>query len=285
MRLAAITDEIDDDLDHALDVLSEYGIQAVELRTVGGKNISAITHDELLSLRALIDARGLEVVSIASPVFKTDLPDAAVGRAGIVGDMHGATAVGFEDQIDLLERCIEIARRLNAPMIRTFTFWKRGPMTPDVEDKIVDSYATAARMAEDAGVTLIVENEHACFTGTGAETARLVSRIASPAVKIVWDPGNAVYAGESPFPAGYEAVRPLLAHVHVKDVLIADAAAGALEWAVVGAGIARWPEQIAALKADGYGGFLSLETHYDGGSGKEASSRKCLDELVRLVQH
>jgi len=278
MKLAVITDEIDTDLSHALDVMAEYGVTGAELRTIGDKNISNLTRSEIEDVRRLLDQRGVSAVGVASPFFKTDLPETGSGPTGA---LHGATAVGFEDQIDLLSRCIEYAKILGTTFLRTFTFWKHGALTPQIEDRIVDAYRVPASMAEDLGITLLVENEYACFTGTGAEAASLVSRIASPAVKIVWDPGNAIFAGESPFPAGYDAVKPFLAHVHVKDARPKDS--GELEWVVVGDGVANWQAQVDALRADGYNGYLSLETHYSSGGSKEASSRQCLEALNRIV--
>ena len=52
-------------------------------------------------------------------------------------------------------------------------------------------------MDADAGAyTLLLENEHACFIGTGAEAGRIAGEIGSPHFKLVWDPGNAFHAGE-----------------------------------------------------------------------------------------
>jgi sugar phosphate isomerase/epimerase len=101
-------------------------------------------------------------------------------------------------------------------------------------------------------------------------------------VRAVWDPGNAYMDGEIPYPTGYEAIKKFLVHVHVKDAALA-AGASAPEWTCVGEGAIDWSGQIAALRADGYMGYLSLETHYNGKGTKEASSRACLENLLRLI--
>jgi sugar phosphate isomerase/epimerase len=280
IELAVITDEIDNDLAHALDVMAEYGVHNAELRAIGDKNISAMTLEEVESVRRLLDSKGARAIGVASPFFKTDLPETG---AGVTGPLHGAADLGFDAQIALLKHCFEIARILGAPYVRTFTFWKHGALTPAVEDAIVAAYAAPAKLAEEVGLTLLVENEHACYTGTGDETARIVRRIASPNVKIVWDPGNAIFAGETPFPDGYNAVKPYLAHVHVKDAR-PNPESGAMEWVVVGDGLADWPAQVRALRSDGYDGYLSLETHYTGGGDKESSSRACLEALKGIAE-
>lgn len=280
MELAVITDEIDADLGHALDVMAEYGVRGAELRQVWDKNIAEAPLDYWQRAKDLLDARGMTVVGIASPFYKCALPGAEVD--GPLGPLHSASALGLGDQIAVLERCIEAARFFDTTLIRTFSFWKQGPLTPTQEEMIVDAYAEPALMAERAGLTLVIENEHACCLATGAQTARVLEEIGSPAVRAVWDPGNAFMAGEVPFPTGYEAIRDFIAHVHVKDAAVAPGAP-APEWTVVGAGDIDWAGQLAALKQSGYAGWLSLETHYGGHGSKEASSRACLEGLQALL--
>ena len=286
MKLAVITDEIDTDLSHALDVMLGYGVHGAELRQLWDKNIADAPQEYWERAKRELDARGMTVVGIASPFYKCSLPGAEPD--GPAGPLHSASARGLGDQIDLLKRCIEAAQFFGTPLIRTFSFWKHGSLTPEMEEQIVDAYAEPAAMAGLAGVILGIENEHACCLGTGAQTARVLEEIASPSVQAIWDPGNAFMAGELPYPDGYAAIKDFIAHVHVKD---ADAVPGASapEWSVVGQGAIDWSGQLAALKSSGYGGWLSLETHYGGHpaaanmSSKEASSRACLNGLQRLL--
>ena len=280
MKLAVITDEIDADLGHALDVMAEYGVHGAELRQVWDKNIAEAPQEYWQRAKDLLDARGMTVAGIASPFYKCAMPGADV--EGPLGPLHSASALGLGDQIALLERCMEAARFFDTTLIRTFSFWKQGPLTPSQEEMIVDAYAEPALMAEGAGLTLVIENEHACCLATGAQTARVLEEIASPAVRAVWDPGNAYMAGELPFPTGYEAIKDFIAHVHVKDAAVAPGAP-APEWTVVGEGAIDWAGQLAALRESGYAGWLSLETHYGGHGTKEASSRACLEGLQALL--
>jgi sugar phosphate isomerase/epimerase len=280
MKLAVITDEIDTDLEHSLAVMAEYGVHGAELRQIWDKNIAEAPREYWQRAKDLLDARGMSVVGIASPFYKCDLPGAE--PEGPAGPLHSASARGLGDQIALLERCIEAAQFFDTQLIRTFSFWKLGPLTPKQEETIADAYAEPAQMAERAGVTLVIENEHACCLGTAAQTARVLEEIASPSVRAVWDPGNAFMAGEEPFPTGYDAIKDFVAHVHVKDAAVPE---GALtpEWTVVGEGRIDWAGQLAALRRDGYSGWLSLETHYNGHATKEASSRACLEGLLKLL--
>lgn len=274
MRLSIITDEITQDLDHALDVCEELGVRTVELRAVEGRNV--VSHDSagLMRIKTTLDARGLAVCAIASPFLKCHLH----GDAGPAGATHGADPTTREDQWDILERSFRVADLLGAPLVRTFSFW-RLPVPASARDEILDVLAEATRRTEAAGLTLGLENEHACNIGTGAESAWYLARIPSPALGMIWDPGNEAALGSTPYPDGYEQVRGRIAHLHVKDC------AADRTWGVVGSGVIDWVGQLRRVAADGYTGPISLETHYatsDGGP--EAASRESLAALRHLCE-
>jgi sugar phosphate isomerase/epimerase len=281
MQLAVITDEISDDLGHALDVASEYGVRGVELRQVWGKHVLDLNDEERSKAREIIAQHNMVVVGIATPFYKCDLPGETVD--GPVGNLHSATAVGLADQIDLLQRAFTTAQFFQTNLIRIFTFWKRKSLSPELEDQIVDLMAEPVALAEEAGMILGLENEHACYIGTGAQTARILERVDSPALRVIWDPGNAYCDGERPFPNGYDDLKDFIAHVHVKDAAV-DKNTGKPEWTVVGEGGIDWKGQFEALKNSGYAGYLSLETHYSGPGGKEASSRACFEGINRIIK-
>jgi sugar phosphate isomerase/epimerase len=279
MRLSVITDEISQDLGYALDVMAEYGIRDAELRNVYNKYI--VDADEALLARVEQDLtkRGFRVPCIDTPFYKCELDEKA---ASTFGATHGAKERTLADQMTLLQHSIDLCKRFGAPYIRIFSFWKRGRLTPEIEDKIADLLVRPCEVAARAGVTLLLENEHACYLGTGAETARVIERVGSPALKMIWDPGNAYMAGERPYPSGYESALPHIAHLHVKDAHAKDD--GSLEWTVVGDGDIDYAGQFKALATSGYDGVIALETHFKGpNNNAEEASRLCLAAMRRLV--
>lgn len=279
MKLGAITDEISMDLDRALSVISEYGCEGAELRTIWDVNIADLEESQLAQAKKLIDARGIEVCCIASPVYKCDLPGATTGRTG---PMHQASAKPYEEHLDLLKHCCRIAREFGTTFVRIFSFWDVGVLDDGILDAVAAGISDGVKYAEDNGFTLLMENEAACIVKTGSELARIVERVDSPALRAVWDPGNAFLAGEVPYPDGYSAVRRHCAHVHVKDAV--RLASGKEQFAVVGDGEVDYEGQFAALRDDGYTGYISLETHYRPFAGTaEQASRLCLQSLNRLL--
>jgi sugar phosphate isomerase/epimerase len=280
MRLSVITDEISMDFAHALEVMKQYNCTGAELRSLWDINIADLSQEQLDWARKLLDKSGLECCCIASPLYKCELPGSSSGE---LGQTHQAKERGPEDQMDLLKHCAKVAKMFGTKNIRIFSYWRRGSLTPDIADAIEAGLSDAVKFAEDNDVVLLMENEHACYLGTGVETAEFLARFNSPALRAVWDPGNAFFAGENPFPDGYEAIRNYIAHVHVKDA--ESLASGKKRFVVVGDGEIDYKAQFDALKADGYTGYISLETHYKPFAGtKEQGSVLCLQALNELLK-
>ncbi len=280
-RIAAITDEFSPDLDTAARSMAEVGMTGAELRMVFGKNIVGLSDEELDRAIAIVRGHGLEIISIASPLLKCVLPDSPDVDARFQKDMFAATQT-FEDQPQIAERAFEIARRTGARIIRVFSYW-RTVRPEECFERIVEALAKLADQAAHHGLTIAIENEHACNIATAAETARLLARLEHPHLKMVWDPANALVSGETPFPDGYAKLPPdRIAHVHAKDCLRED---GKLVWGPLGDGLIDWPGQVAALTRDGYLGWISLETHWMGPRGdKHEASMICGRKLKQLAQ-
>lgn len=281
MRLSVITDELSQDLEYALSAMAEYDVRGAELRGLWGTNIADIGPAHVKRARAALAARDAVVTCLATPIMKCDLDSAS---RSVSGQMHLASARTMDEQADVLKRCLDLAGQFETPYIRVFSFWRKGEMTADVEARIVEALASLGEIAGRSGVTLLLENEYACYVGTGVEAARVVASVNSPYVQGCWDPGNALCAGELPYPVGYEAIRSCARHIHIKDGVVEQGGAS-VRWTVVGDGDIDYIGHIAALRRDGYDGYLSLETHYIPRDGTpEDGSRPCLAALRKLVE-
>jgi sugar phosphate isomerase/epimerase len=142
-----------------------------------------------------------------------------------------------------------------------------------------------ASQAATRGLVAGLENEHACNIATGAETARLLAAVDHRALGVIWDPANALVAGEHPFPEGYALLpRDRIVHVHAKDCAMDGHTP---VWGALGTMGIDWKGQLRALVHDGYRGAVSLETHWTGPHGDklEASqiSARHLRELVEAA--
>jgi sugar phosphate isomerase/epimerase len=281
---AVITDEVSQDLATAAAMAQRFGLDQLEIRTAWDVRIDNMDSTELDRVRSTAAQHGLSIVSLATPFLKCDLGDSAA----------------YAEHLGILRRSASAAHALGAKIIRTFTFWKTGDLTAHF-DQIVRAYAEPASIAEGEGVVLGIENEPACFVGTGTEAAEIIEAIGSPAVRAVWDPGNAYWTGrERAVPDGYQRIKPHIAHVHLKDVVLPGSGRPP-EATILGRGEVGIYEQLAALLEDGYQGCASLETHYrvkahlseaavnrPGGSafseGGEEATRLCLESWNEMMQ-
>jgi len=265
LRAAAITDEFGPDLEAATQAMAEMGMKGAELRVVFGKNILDLSDEEVDRVRRIAGSKGLEIVSLSSPLLKCALPDAPPIDSRFQQDLFGSKHT-FEDQPRLTARAFEIAHQTGARIVRVFSYWR--VVEPErVFDRVVEALGSLAEKAAKEDLIIGIENEHACNISTGADAGRLLRAVDHPNLQVVWDPANAYVAGETPFPDGYRALPPgRIAHVHAKDCYLDGHRP---IWGPLGVCAVDWKGQLTALVADGYRGWVSLETHWPGPCGDQ----------------
>jgi len=275
-RLGVITDEISEDFDHALAVCQELGIRDIELRSIWGKSI--VDHDEadIGRIEKAIHRGNVSVCCIASPFLKCHLND----ESAAAGNMHSATERRREEHWDILDRSLELAKQFDAPIVRTFSFWRvADPVT--VRDEVLDVLRTATEHVSAAGKLLGLENEYACNVATGEESRWMLDRIPNQAFGLIWDPGNEAALGSDPFPAGYDYVKDRIHHVHLKDPVAIELDT---RFTRMGDGAIDYVGQFRALARDRYEGVLSLETHYKIEGEPEPATRACAASTRTLAR-
>lgn len=287
MELGIITDEVHEDFATACEHIGRWALPWAEVRNVNGKNVTQIDDDEVARAVAAVQANGLKVSAIASPVFKSPFDEKA--QAGDA-DFSVADAVTVDAQLELLERACELAKLFDTNMVRVFTFL-RIPWSEAVVDEIVRRMVRAAQVAARHDVILAVENEPACVVGTGAELGAFFAKLdaaLSPELRrhvgALWDPGNALSLGEKePYPEGYEALpKDRLVHVHLKDATAVPATFGT--FVPLGEGRVDYAGQFAALRRDGYEGSVVLEPHYaPAGMETAVAAEECVRAAQRLL--
>ena len=284
-KIGVIGDEISQDFQTVVNVAKELNLDSIEIRSVWDKPPQELTESDIGQMKRILDGTEIQIVGIASPFFKCDI-DNSQER---------------EEHLEILQRCIQVAKAFDINLIRTFVFWK----TDNVEERweeIIASYDEPVRMASGEGMILGMENEASTSLSTAKLTERFIHEINSPNIRAIWDPANEAHSesGESPYPTAYERLRPLMVHAHLKDAG-KNPETGELESVPVGDGVVDWQGQLQAFVDDGYAGHLCLETHWrpaskiddallnrPGGTafseaGEEAS-RICLKNLFGMIE-
>jgi len=243
--------------------MASVGMRGAELRVLWGKNIMDLSDEQLARAKSILDAHGLQVIGIASPLLKCTLPDSPPLDGRFEHDVF-ASSHTYSDQHRLMRRAAEIAHRMGTRLIRVFSFWRT--LEPEkCFGRLTEILNEFAEQAAREDLILGLENEHACHVGTASEAARVLAAAGHPNLSLVWDPANAFVAGEEPFPEGFDQLPPgKVAHVHAKDCWMKG---GKPQWVPLGTGAVDWKGQLIALVERGYGGWVSLETHWPGPNG------------------
>ena len=236
--LSGFIDEISDDFSLQCKVAAGLGLRYVEVRSAWGTNILDLDDSQLDTVRETLASNDLKVSSIGSPIGQISIDDE------------------FPPHLERMRHAVEVAKTLEAPYIRLFSFFIPEGTDPDSRRDEVLSRMSALAAAADSDVILVHENEKDIYGDIPRRCLDIVTSVNSPNLKLAWDPANFVQVGVRPFTEGYAMLRPHVGYVQIKDALLADASV-----VVAGAGDGEVPETVRALRADGFDGFFSLEPH------------------------
>jgi sugar phosphate isomerase/epimerase len=283
MKISLVTDEISADLETAIELGTGWGIHDFELRGFGTQRVPLFSDFQKQRVRELLEEYGARVVAISPGLFKIPYPvkkrerfPLQVFDSDLYQKWHDANSLVDYHLHELLPSSINYAREVGADKIIIFSF-DRGSNPPGLApDEILESLHLAAEQADKSGLQLVIEVEDGFWADTGSRTARLARAINQPALGVNWDPANAIFAGDIPYPDGYQAVRNYIRHVHFKDVV--HIVNGGYRYDLNGE--IDWIGQIHALAADGYKGFISVEPHMQP---KVASTRALTMRLKDLI--
>lgn len=283
-KLGVITDGISRDFEQALTVINETGLACAELQFLWDVEVGDLSDAQLDRVQRLVAAHGVEVSCISRHIFG--------GLA--LGELE-TDSPAYLEQLAALQRCIDMAKALDCSLVRIMSFRKemilfgsRGAeqwvVSRGAWEKLKALLRPALDIAAERGVRLVVETGNNAMINSAWLARKLIDELDSEHLRILWDPANSLYCAESPYPAGYEALRGALAHIHIKDVVV-DMPKARVDCVPLGSGqMAPFLAQIAAaLAADGYTGSVSLESVYRPHGGSFADGfRASIDQFKTL---
>ena len=242
--LTGFADEISRDLGEQIDLLTSLGIRHVEFRSAWGTKVLDLTGEQLDEAKSMLDAAGITLSSVGSDLGKIQVTDP------------------FEAHLARAQHAVEVAKFFGAPYIRMFSFFIPEGDDPDQHrDEVMARTRAMVDLAEAGGVTMLHENEKDIFGDTPERVADLVTTIDSPSYRAIFDPANYVQCRVRPVDEAYPVVRPYTDYIHCKDASASVVVDGLNKVLPAGEGDGQFRELIAALQADGYDGFFSLEPH------------------------
>jgi len=283
-RIGAINDELSPDLVRGLDLACELGVKDIEIHAVGEQSIEEIDDRTVEELQQLLAERGLRVCNVSSTAFLRchlkDSPEVIQWKGSF-----RTTFGSYKDHLRYLQRALDIARTLDAPMVRVFAFWREGPTTDQVYDLAAERLQPAVDLAEKAGIPLVVENCPHTYFDWGSRAVQLVEMVNSPWLKLLWDPCTGVRSGEEDILSAYPRIIRQVAHVHAKDLRFEPENGRPHRYVPIGEGVVPWEQILSLLAKDGYEGAVVLETHHLAPDGtKETAARAMHAGLSRIAQ-
>jgi len=284
-KLGVITDGISRDFEHALQVMTDAGLDQAELQYLWEKEVGDLNDDEMGRTKDLIDKFGVKVSCISRHNF--------VGMG--IGDVEVGDA-NHQKHMDSTKRCIDMAKALDCNLVRIMSFRKEmilfGTNGAEVWNanttawvKLKELLTPVVKLAEDEDIMLVVETGNNAMITSCVLGHKLIDELKTKHLKILWDPANSLYCNERAFPEGYDALRGgYLGHLHIKDSNV-NIPLASVEQTAVGKGqMAPYLQDIArSLKEDDFDGVVSLESVYHPGNGSfEDGFKKSIDRFKAI---
>jgi len=284
MKLGVITDGISTDLESALRVMNETGLEYAELQFVWDREIGDQTAEEIQKIKELVTRYNVKVPCITRhnfvglPIMTTEIEDEA-----------------YQRHLQGLKRCIGIAKELGTDLVRVMSGRKemiifgyngaeKWVASTGAWERLLKLMELPVKLAEDEGITLAVETGNNAMITSGWLAKKLIEDLGTSHLKIIWDIPNTLYCTDIPYPDAYEEIKDCIGHIHIKDCK-ASIARATVRFCPLGEGdMAPYLEDIAeALKRDGYQGVVSLESVYRPDNGTfEDGYRECLPVFRQL---
>lgn len=232
--LGAFADEAGAALTDQIAAMRDNGIRHLEARTIGDKNFVDFTVAEAKEVKEQLDANGLRIWSIGSPL----------GKIGIHDSM--------EPHLDKLKHTLELGQIMGSEYIRMFSFYLPADEDPAVyRDEVMERLSRMAETAKGSGIRLCHENEKGIYGDVASRCVDILEQI--PELGGIFDPANFIQCGQDTLQA-WELLKERIVYFHVKDCVEGG------KVVPCGKGIGHVPEILHQFIARG-GWQLTLEPH------------------------
>lgn len=255
MELLALNiDEVGKNIKQALPLLKELGINQIELRLIEEKNIAHFTSTEIAALHQEVSTAGLEVCTLASPLFKwyRQKPN----KERVYDSFNFPSYLTDDEKKKVIKRVIDHARQLACSKIRIFSNLNNGKA--DYENFLKDPLLPFAQdYAAKKEVLLLVENEPVCQLFSVKDLHRFI--LDQQQAHLWLDIANFYYINDFPSKEDILDFLPYTHHLHLKDFIWKE---GKIHHVPLGEGIVPWKDLLPLIFEHQKGGCsYSIETH------------------------
>jgi sugar phosphate isomerase/epimerase len=235
--LSAFGDEAGASIHDQVRALVKAGVQGLDVRSVD--NVLAMTESALKSTHDTCEANGCHIQSVGSPINKVEFSHSTLS-----------------EETEKLKRAIGAAGLLGTRRIRIFTPETPPHQGPAAWAELKPVMDEMVRIATDADVVLIHENDGHYYGAFPAHAKRLFEEIGGPHFKAAFDFANTVLIGFRPMRDWFPWLLPHLDTLHIKDAIEADH-----QVVAAGEGDGQVVETLRFLISQDWHGPLTLEPH------------------------
>lgn len=196
--LSAFADEAGNSLDEQIAALRGNGIRYIEPRNIDGKGILDHTEESLASIKERLDAAGIKVGSLGSPIGKYDI------------------TADFESYLVTFEKALRACEILGTKKMRMFSFFVEQDKLAEHRDEVIRRLQIMVDLATERGITLCHENESRIYGQMPREVDDLMDNVKG--LKAIFDPAN-YRMNDGDVMAGIEATLKNFAYLHIKDAV------------------------------------------------------------------
>ena len=194
IRLSAFSDEAGAELSCQIAALKRNNISLTELRSVGGKNVKALTLDEAREISRELRENGIELSALGSPMGKVDID------------------VDLDEYLEEVKHMCELAVIFGTSRIRMFSFHN----AYDKKEKVFEYLRAMVKVAEGYGITLCHENEKKIYGDTTERVLELYENVEG--LKLIYDFANYLQCDQMP-EENMDVLYPITEYFHIKDVV------------------------------------------------------------------
>lgn len=251
-KLSAFADESSHVFSEQLDAVRRNGFGYIELRTVESTPVHKQTLDAVRDMKRQADDAGIGFSAVGS----------GLGKCALDADM--------DEQVAICNHLVEIARILDTPYIRMFSF--RIPQersAADCRQQVIDQMGLLVEAVRDTGVVLAHENEKHIYGETAERCLDLYKTFYNTGLfKGVFDFANFIQAGEAPLTDCWPMLKQYTEYFHIKDAVL-----GTGRVVPPGEGDGGLPEILGEAIGNGFASFLTIEPHLGEAFGETSAKR------------
>ncbi len=198
-RFSAFSDEYSPVIDEQIHGLLENDIHMMEIRGVDGTGIADITEEKAHEVKAKLDAAGIKISAIGSPIGKIGIKDS------------------FTKHKKLLHHVCKLANIFETDKIRIFSFYMpEGEDFSEYKAEVFSRMSDMLDIADGYGVKLCHENEKGIYGDIPERCLELVEHF-DGRLGCIFDPCNFVQCGAVSFPSAFSILKDKITYMHIKD--------------------------------------------------------------------